>query len=836
MKLTEHSGLSRLIFLSLIGVNCFVVVVLGFFLSESCKQYVDKAALTAQSLSRVLDLQINASIRQFDISLRSMGDVVLRGFAEGKGLPEQKLHGLLTQYQARLPEVSRLLLANEDGAIIASSGFASVAGLSVEQQRYFQRLREDNYAGLIVGDPLHEGGRLLLPFVRRVANLDGSFAGALIILAELERFSSSLAEVQLGSKGSVSLLNADLQPLVRYPQGDAVQLQRLLALVDKPDGVSRTLMLDGEECIVSLRKSVDWPLYLNINLWAEDYLTPWRQTLHFAIGAYGLFLLLSTLLARFLHRLWLSSQHAQADSLRLLRFNEALLKAIPVPVFFKDSEGHYLGCNPAYTEILGLSESDIVGRTADEIWPPHLSITYQEKDRELLSSGIPQVYEYVITDRHGKARQVLFARNTFLDADDRIGGIIGTFIDISDQKRHESELQQARQAAESANLAKSRFLATMSHEIRTPLNGILGMAQIMLMNHGADEEIRDYGRVILESGQMLLTLLNNILDLSKIEAGKLELECAAFDPVVLAGECMALFADAAQQKDLVLRSDWPDGPARLYRADPLRLRQILSNLISNAVKFSEHGEVLISFREVVDELGKLFLRFEVSDCGIGIAPEKQALLFLPFSQADSSATRKFGGSGLGLSIVRNLVEMMNGEAGVSSESGHGARFWVRIEVERQVTQLPLPASIDSPLLVAMPSAAIRGHILVVDDNAINRRVVASLLKKSDCQVDCVENGQQALDFLAQDNSIELVLMDCQMPVMDGFQATREIRRRESENALRHLPIIAFTAGVFAQEQQDCLNAGMDDFLPKPVNAVALSAMLSKWLVKAEIGD
>jgi PAS domain S-box-containing protein len=398
------------------------------------------------------------------------------------------------------------------------------------------------------------------------------------------------------------------------------------------------------------------------------------------------------------------------------------------------------------------------------------------------------------------------------------------------------ELTFAREVAEAANTAKSRFLATMSHEIRTPMNGILGMAQVLLMPKISEAERLDYARTILGSGQTLLTLLNDILDLSKIEAGKVEFECVAMEPGRVVGEAEGLFTEIARAKGLRIESDWSGAPGR-YLGDPHRLRQILSNMVGNAVKFTEQGYVRIEAREVARDAEAAVLEFCVADTGVGIAQHEQALLFQPFSQADSSITRSYGGSGLGLSIVAGMVRLMGGEVGLQSEAGGGSRFWFRIRAGLIAADADSGEAKPSPgagALAGAGAARFSGRVLVVEDNPENGKVISLLLHKLGLGTVLAQDGQQALDAIAQGEAADLILMDVHMPRMDGYAATAAIRRREQEAGLRRRPVIALTADAFDESRRRCLAVGMDDVLTKPIALDALKAALAKWLPAAAL--
>jgi len=388
------------------------------------------------------------------------------------------------------------------------------------------------------------------------------------------------------------------------------------------------------------------------------------------------------------------------------------------------------------------------------------------------------------------------------------GSIVGFRVDIT-------ELMHAKQAAEAANRAKSEFLATMSHEIRTPMNSILGMAQILCGPDVSDPRSRDYGRVILESGKTLLTILNDVLDLAKVEAGRVELDPTPWLPQQLAQDILALFRGVAQGKGLIISAEW-DGPrTQEYLADGYRLKQMLSNLVSNALKFTAIGSVDIRISEIDRTNDVATLEFSVTDTGIGISSEKQQGLFQPFTQADGSTTRRYGGSGLGLSIVRHLAELMGGEAGLESEEKKGSRLWFRIPAPLATSTSAANESNATSQAQSGLVPSFSGSVLVAEDNALERKVLGTLLSRLGLSVRFATDGREAVSAACADDRPDMILMDCLMPGLDGYAAAREIREHEAQCGLPRIPVVAISASVFAEDRECCLQSGMDHFLPKP---------------------
>jgi two-component system sensor histidine kinase/response regulator len=492
-------------------------------------------------------------------------------------------------------------------------------------------------------------------------------------------------------------------------------------------------------------------------------------------------------------------------------------------------DGVFVTWNRGAENLYGYSAREAIGQPLDLIVPP------QERDHEhnrwqrLLTDDTAKSLETKRTTKDGRTVDVSVTRSLITDPDGQVVGVASVGRDITEIKRAQALLAAAHAEAVEASKMKSQFMANMNHELRTPLNGVIGISRLLLDTELTAEQ-REYADALRVSGEALLGVIGDILDFSKVEAGKLELahEVLGLHELVH-GVCamVGLGTTAIEGVRLTARIE-PDLPPSVW-GDETRLRQVLTNLAGNAVKFTPEGEVAISVRRhVVARDGVPELLFEVADTGIGIAPEAQETIFESFAQADGSTTRRYGGTGLGLAIARQLITLMGGSIGVRSALGHGSTFWFTVPLlpaggESADT---IPSAADAPLPAAAGGRAGRRRVLVAEDNPVNQLVTRRLLEQRGFDVDIAADGREAVEMHAR-ASYELIFMDCQMPELDGYDATRAIRAREG--AERRTPIIALTASTMTSDSQRCFEAGMDRFAAKPIRPADLDRLLAELL-------
>ncbi|MGD0586517.1 MAG: PAS domain S-box protein [Oryzomonas sp.] len=495
----------------------------------------------------------------------------------------------------------------------------------------------------------------------------------------------------------------------------------------------------------------------------------------------------------------------------------------PIGVSVVDHTGRYVELNRTGAAMLGYSKAELIGMSIADLMPPEYRKTGLHNFEKLKEEG-SSMRESLLVRKDGSQAWVSL-QAVKLDAD----SFIGFFQDITERKQTELALISAKEAADAANAAKSRFLANMSHELRTPLNGIIGMSGL-LMDTDLNPEQLEYAGIALKSSKELLNQIDELLDFARIEAGKILFEKSDFNLRAVIKDTIQILSLQAEEKSLQLA--WqvePDVPLQL-RGDPGRLAQIIRNIVGNGIKFTRQGGVTVHVSRIAEEAQQVSLRFAVTDTGIGIPPEYLGSIFTPFVQVDGSSTRKYSGTGLGLAISSQLAELMGGSIDVASSAGSGSTFHITLPFEKQGRE---PISIKENETEAIfvnheADAPQRARILLAEDHATNRRVIRMMLNKLGYGADAVANGLDAVKALEK-TPYDLVLMDCQMPEMNGYDATAVIRDPESGVLNHATPVIALTANAMAGEREKCIEAGMDDYLSKPVLVQDLETVLNKWL-------
>ncbi len=816
---------------------------------------IDTWKVNVSNLSTTLAEHTEQSFKAADLVLQSIqAKADDLGIADDADLRQQmgtrSVFETLRDKMAGVPQIDVVAVVSSSGDIVNFSRTWPVPALNVADRDYFQELTKAAYPGVFLSKPVQNRGTGAMTFylARQIHGRYGKPAGIVIVGLSSQFYQDFFRAVSPSGAATLSLIRSDGVLLAREPIDTETIGASFASRPAFRDVVARVsagaVLMDGRPLpdggtgplrIAAPRRLSDYPVISNITLDESAVLLNWRAHSRMIVLLSG-FLVAIVLFATFLVASLLRGQdqtlaqltdaHRRAETeaaektqlLADLRGSEARLleKSSALEVTLENMEQGLLMigpdgiipvCNRRAIEMLDLPEEALSGTYKFDDLLAHqwrigeFALTDSELKGFVRGGGIkdvPDVYERLRPN--GTTIEV---RSIPLKG----GGLVRTYSDVTDRNRTAALLVAAKEHAEAASRAKSDFLANMSHEIRTPMNGILGM-NALLLDSGLNEQQFKYASMAYESGEAMLRVINDILDISKLEAGKVELEVLEFDLAELAGSVAGLLGRRAEENGVALTVTIDPALPHRFRGDPTRLRQILLNLISNGIKFTRNGSVRLTVTPVAGGT-----RFEVVDTGSGIAADALGRLFEKFTQADSSITRRHGGTGLGLAICRELVELMGGRIGVTSQLGSGSCFWFELPTAALAAgsaagtaENPPPASASVPRRRVL-------NVLVGEDNPINQQVVRAMLTRAGHTMRIVGNGEDVVRAVGE-GGFDVVLMDVQMPLLDGLEATRKIRDMGPPKG--SIPIVAVTADAMTGARDHYVRAGMDGYLAKPL--------------------
>ena len=830
-----------------------LAVALGLYLLENTlEQQRQRALLETENLALLVERDVEATLEKIDLLLLDAVDHYAEHLRQDN-LSIAALDRFLMRQRQRVKPLVAIRIANAAGETIIGLDGGSGPSVMVDDRDYFKRLRDDPALGRVISHPVRGkiSGKWAIVMARRLPDVDGRFTGIAYASVGLDHFQQQFSAMRIGQDGSIALRDADQALLVRVPAKDTAVFQAgatqlsddfKAALAANPQGgtyVSGETSLDGVRRKHVYRQNPEYRFYINVGVSEASYLQPWYHQRRGILGLLALFVALSGGAVFMLHRY--AGRLAERE--RVLR---TIFDTSDGAIFLVDPQGVIVFANERMATMWGVPVEQLVGSEYVSLIHPDEREIGRQKMLKLMASEIPFVRlerEYVRQD--GSIFWGFLCGRRLLDDSGKLLGLVGLIADIDETKRNARELEvyrqrleelvrerttqleQAKEAAEAANRAKSAFLANMSHEIRTPMNAIVGLAHLLRRDDVTPQQADRLDKM-LGSAEHLLAIINDILDISKIESGRLMLESAPFRVVDVVERLVGLNVDKAAAKGLHFRTQVASLPPVLV-GDRTRLSQALLNYVGNAVKFTESGSIVLRATVLEEDEHSLLARFEVEDSGIGIASDVLERLFRPFEQADNSTTRKYGGTGLGLVITRHLAELMGGQAGVLSLPGQGSTFWLTARLGKpNAAQLATLAASVGAAVVARPGRAEALRILLVEDEPLNCEVAVELVKEiAGLPLDVAEDGEQALAQV-QATQYDLILMDLLMPGIDGLEVTRRIRALPQYAST---PIVAMTANAFAEDRQRCLDAGMNDHLAKPVDPERLRAILQRWLAQ-----
>jgi len=790
-------------------------------LIDSRQREYETVKRDSDNLTQVLERQVMTAVEKIGILLgESTYDFapVMNG-THARDRLEANLD--LNRLLAFAPEAmtGSLRVIDAQGQVVFNAGLSTaLPDLNVSDRAYFQRQKSEPNAGLLLSEPLQSQitGTWLVTLSQRINAPDGHFLGLVQAALPTDYFQSLFAGLDIGAAGSVTLLDTDMHLLARFPARpdqigttiDGSPIRTSLAEGRLTGSFEINSPIDGVRRLFSYRKLEQLPYVVVIGRAHSEIIEGWRRkAIFYAVSYLGLSLALVSFL-------FLLQRHTEENRRLVNQVFDASREGIVVT----DSAGKIVAANAGFTEITGYTRQEAIGKsTAILRSGRHGTEFYEAMWEKLLRDGI---WRGEIWNRRksGEIYPQLLSISALRNRSGSVTHYIGVSSDIT-------ELQQARLQAEAGNLAKSEFLATMSHEIRTPMNGVIGMTGLLLDTRLTEEQ-KIFAQTIRESSESLLSVINDILDFSKMEAGKLDFEETSFEIRPLVEGVIDILSPRVRGRDIDLTCLIPAGAHGVFRGDPGRLRQVLLNLVGNAVKFTEHGTIAIVVAVADDPDGRAILTATVTDSGIGIPEAAKARLFGTFSQADASMARRFGGSGLGLAICKRIVDWMGGTIGFDSHEGKGSTFWFKV---------PLLRSNEVPSETASGTELAGASILVVDDTETNRDILRQQLEGWGARVTALDSAPSAIEAVrsaqAAGQKFDAVILDHLMPEMSGLDLAVLLR---SDPATAALPLVVATSADLSTLRPKLETLRIDEIMVKPVRQSALLTALLRCLGRTAV--